>query len=114
MNLEGILIRTQSGHKVLLLEARDRIGGRTYTSVIEGYPYEMGGTWLHWGQPHVWTELSKYGLVDQLEDSAEGLPGVQHSTSYYFEHGKRTVSLAEDVSDWHIFLGGTGELQSHL
>ncbi|KIV97747.1 hypothetical protein PV10_01457 [Exophiala mesophila] len=87
------------GHKVLLLEARDRIGGRTWTSVIEGYPYEMGGTWVHWGQPHIWTELSKYDMVDQLEDSAKGLPGVQHSTSYYFEHGKRTVSLAEDADN---------------
>ncbi|KID93850.1 flavin-containing amine oxidoreductase, partial [Metarhizium majus ARSEF 297] len=32
------------GLKVLLLEARDRIGGRSWSSNIEGYPYEMGGT----------------------------------------------------------------------
>jgi NADPH-dependent 2,4-dienoyl-CoA reductase/sulfur reductase-like enzyme len=40
----------QRGFKVALLEARDRIGGRTWTSVIEGFPYEMGGTWIHWEQ----------------------------------------------------------------
>ncbi|THY91357.1 monoamine oxidase N, partial [Aureobasidium pullulans] len=34
-----------SGLKVLLLEARDRIGGRSWSSNIEGYPFEMGGTW---------------------------------------------------------------------
>lgn len=60
----------------------------------------MGGTWIHWGQPHVYTELSRYGLVDQLEDSAEARPGADHTISYYFEHGKRDVSAAEDVSDF--------------
>ncbi|RYP09168.1 hypothetical protein DL764_001439 [Monosporascus ibericus] len=36
---------TVAGLDVLLLEARDRIGGRTWSSDIEGYPYELGGTW---------------------------------------------------------------------
>lgn len=35
---------TSIGHKVLLLEARDRIGGRTWSSNIGGYPFELGGT----------------------------------------------------------------------
>lgn len=36
--------------KVLLIEARDRIGGRTWTAkVLEDL--EMGGAWVHWGQP---------------------------------------------------------------
>ena len=34
--------------KVLLLEARDRIGGRTWTASAFGENLEMGGTWLHW------------------------------------------------------------------
>ncbi len=57
---------TVRGHKVLLLEARDRIGGRTWTSVIDGFKYEMGGTWISWKQPHVYSELSRYGMKDQL------------------------------------------------
>jgi phytoene dehydrogenase-like protein len=96
----------REGHKVLLLEARDRIGGRTWTSVIEGYPYEMGGTWVHWGQPHVWTEISRYNLVDQLEDSAETPPGVTHKISYYFEHGRNDLSAEEDVRtplNFHVY-----------
>jgi NADPH-dependent 2,4-dienoyl-CoA reductase/sulfur reductase-like enzyme len=31
------------GLKVLLLEGRDRIGGRSWSSNIQGYPFEMGG-----------------------------------------------------------------------
>ncbi|KAJ9645050.1 hypothetical protein H2199_003054 [Coniosporium tulheliwenetii] len=41
-----------SGLKVLLLEARDRIGGRSWSSNINGYSFEMGGTWVSWEQPH--------------------------------------------------------------
>lgn len=58
-----------AGNNVLLLEARDRIGGRSWSSNIDGYAYEMGGTWVHWHQPFVWRELRRYGMMDQLEVS---------------------------------------------
>jgi len=58
-----------AGVKVLLLEARDRIGGRTYTSRLHGQNVEMGGTWIHWSQPHVFHEIHRYGLQDQLKRS---------------------------------------------
>jgi monoamine oxidase len=50
------------GHKVLVLEARDRIGGRTWVDRRLGTELEMGGTYVHWHQPHVWTEIMRYGL----------------------------------------------------
>ncbi|KAL6352296.1 hypothetical protein LRP88_14409 [Fusarium phalaenopsidis] len=50
------------GHHVLLLEGRDRIGGRTWTSNVDGHLYEMGGTWIHWEQPHVYREMARYNL----------------------------------------------------
>ncbi|KAH8886575.1 amine oxidase [Thozetella sp. PMI_491] len=58
------------GKNVLLLEARDRIGGRTWTAKIDGHNYEMGGTWVHWLQPHVWAEVTRYGLVDNIKASS--------------------------------------------
>ena len=36
------------GLKVLLVEARDRIGGRTWTAKAFDEEFEMGGTWVHW------------------------------------------------------------------
>ncbi|CAF0740361.1 unnamed protein product [Adineta ricciae] len=47
---------------VLLIEARDRIGGRTFTTKLGDQQYEMGGGWIHWSQPHVWSEITRYGL----------------------------------------------------
>jgi monoamine oxidase len=34
------------GHDVLVLEGRDRVGGRSYTSNIAGVPVDMGGTFV--------------------------------------------------------------------
>ncbi|KAH7010206.1 amine oxidase [Ilyonectria destructans] len=50
------------GKKTLLIEARDRLGGRTWHATIDGFNYEIGGTWLHWHMPHIYREISLYGL----------------------------------------------------
>lgn len=52
------------GHSVLLLDARDRIGGRAWSAKGKHQEYEMGGGWIHHLQPHVWAELSRYGLTE--------------------------------------------------
>ncbi|KAI6764090.1 hypothetical protein HG530_007879 [Fusarium avenaceum] len=55
------------GLSVLLVEARDRIGGRTWTSRELEEDIEMGGTWIHWNQPHVYSELDRYGLHHKIK-----------------------------------------------
>ncbi|GAA3547616.1 NAD(P)/FAD-dependent oxidoreductase [Amycolatopsis ultiminotia] len=52
----------RQGLRVVVLEARDRLGGRVWTDHRLGRDLEMGGTWLHWVQPHVWAEVTRYGL----------------------------------------------------
>ncbi len=37
----------KSGHDVLMLEASERIGGKTHTIMVNNHPIELGGTWLH-------------------------------------------------------------------
>lgn len=53
---------SRSGQRVAVLEARDRIGGRTWYGSRLGRELELGGTWVHWTQPHVWAELARYGI----------------------------------------------------
>ncbi len=53
---------SRRGFEVTVLEARNRIGGRTFTADFNGEPTDMGGTWVHWMQPHVWSELRRYGV----------------------------------------------------
>jgi len=44
--LAGARELTRLGHDVLVLEGRDRVGGRSYTSHIAGVPVDMGGTFV--------------------------------------------------------------------
>jgi monoamine oxidase len=51
-----------AGIDVTVYEARDRVGGRAWThEVLGGHALEMGATWVHWMQPFVWTEITRYG-----------------------------------------------------
>ncbi|KAK1463670.1 lysyl oxidase-like protein 2/3/4 [Colletotrichum cuscutae] len=68
-----------SGTRVLLLEGRDRIGGRTWTANALGEDFEMGGTWrTNRHQPHVFTEIHRYGLQSNLKTSS-GTAAVEHT-----------------------------------
>ncbi|KAI5359720.1 Putative amine oxidase, FAD/NAD(P)-binding domain superfamily [Septoria linicola] len=84
-----------SGLKVLLLEAPDCIGGRSWSSNIDGYPFEMGGTWVSWGQPHVWREICRYNMRSELELSYDFSSGVNHFT-LTSKDGTRNMSHEEE------------------
>ncbi|KAJ5103939.1 hypothetical protein N7532_004468 [Penicillium argentinense] len=85
-----------AGFKVLLVEARDRIGGRSWSSNIDGYPYEMGGTWVHWHQPHVWREISRYDLRKELEPSFDFSRGVNH---FQLRTNQGSTTMSHDEED---------------
>ena len=38
---------TQAGVDCVVLEARDRIGGRLHTANLDGAPVDLGGSWIH-------------------------------------------------------------------
>lgn len=50
-----------AGHSVIVVEARDRIGGRTHSERQGDHVVEYGGTWVHWTQPYIWMEILRYG-----------------------------------------------------
>lgn len=84
------------GLKTLLIEGRDRIGGRSWSSNIDGYPFEMGGTWVSWGQPHVWREISRYDMRHELELSYDFSQGV-NCFAFGSATGKRDMSHEDEV-----------------
>lgn len=81
--------------KILLIEARDRIGGRTWTANVSGEKVEMGGTWVHWNQPHVYNEIHRYGLHAKLKTSSGTL---LPETQYY----KPAVGAIQSVSPLEV------------
>lgn len=48
----------KQGYSVIVLEARDRIGGRTWTDHRLGVPLDMGGAWIHGVDGNPLTQLA--------------------------------------------------------
>src|SRR2546421_13101595 len=51
----------RAGLGVLVLEARGRVGGRTWTDRRLGHDLELGGTRGHWVQPHTGARVTRNG-----------------------------------------------------
>jgi len=61
-----------AGLRTLIVEARNRLGGRTFTTRVDGELFELGGTWVHSTQPHVFAEATRYGL--ELVETQDEIP----------------------------------------
>ncbi|MEV6678986.1 FAD-dependent oxidoreductase [Streptomyces erythrochromogenes] len=54
---------TQAGHSVVVIEANDRVGGRTVNlDVCDGVITEGGGQWVGPGQDRVWALMDELGI----------------------------------------------------
>jgi monoamine oxidase len=54
------------GLKVIVLEARDRIGGRIWTDFSTGWPLDMGASWIHGVTGNPITKLARDFRLDVL------------------------------------------------
>lgn len=76
-----------AGATVIVLEARDRVGGRTETIEVDGIPVDIGGQWVGPGQDRL------YALADEL-----GVPTFAQPTA----------------GDTVLLRGGTAQRIGHL
>lgn len=76
-------------YKVLILEGRDRMGGRTWYDKRLGRYLEMGGTYVHWFQPHIWAEITRYNL------EVVKVPALNEA--YWIANGKRNSGTQHEM-----------------
>lgn len=101
---------TNAGVDCTVFEARDRIGGRTFTDDFDGTPIDLGGSWIHnpGGNP-----LSR--LADQFGLSRAS--GDFRADMVHYEIGVGRVSPEEEeaLRDWyHQFEIGLEQFASQL
>ena len=94
------------GRRTLLLEARDRLGGRTWSAGWNGFPIEYGGAWVHWHQPFTFSELTKAGLSLSIGDDtgrAHWHVGAERRTG--------TIEQRDEIArrGWDRFVEGVRE-----
>jgi monoamine oxidase len=97
---------TLGGASVVLLEARDRLGGRTWTDSWNGTAIERGGGWVHWHQPHVWTEITRAGLSVEVSEDPE-------VAGWFVGDQRRSATIQERDAiaerGWNQFVDGVAE-----
>lgn len=63
--LTAALRLKQAGHSVALLEARDRVGGRTFTVMHDdGTWIDRGGAWIGPGQDRIYALMDEFGVPE--------------------------------------------------
>ncbi len=94
------------GRSVLLLEARERLGGRTWTAPWAGTSIEYGGAWVHWHQPHTWSEITRAGLKVNVSADAD-------VAAWYVGEQRRSGAVAErdEIArrGWDRFVDGVAQ-----
>jgi monoamine oxidase len=93
----------REGHTVLVLEARDRIGGRVNTNrTLSPHPIELGAEFLHGDEVVTWDYVEAFGL--------RTLEAGIGSTSYVHSNGK-----LQDATTWQREMTGIdGSLEDVL
>ncbi|KAK7211512.1 hypothetical protein V2G26_018690 [Clonostachys chloroleuca] len=101
-----------AGRSVLVVEGRDRVGGRTYTIKHEGFNYEMGGTWVHHTQPYTYRELMRYDLHTKLIKTRDDTQANNYF-SINVPGSKRDISneLSSEIIGkvWRLFVDIDGQ-----
>ncbi|MBL8779179.1 MAG: flavin monoamine oxidase family protein [Acidimicrobiales bacterium] len=77
-----------AGHSVVVVEARDRVGGRTLNDEIDGVTVEIGGQWVGPGQDRILNLIAELGLVTH--------PTYDRGASVFELSGTRKVSKGDN------------------
>lgn len=93
----------KSGISVLVLEARDRIGGRAFTDTSLGVAWDRGCSWLHASKVNPWVSYARQNgfdltvdqLIPRIYDGAKRLGGAE--TGGLFALGGRMRLELEDA-----------------
>jgi phytoene dehydrogenase-like protein len=99
----------KNGYRTLVLEARDRLGGRTFTTEFEGSRIELGGTWIHNTQPFAWTEAERYGL--EIKETPGAVPDVMQMVSRDGRRFNLTLEQSVEVAQgWDAYCAAAREI----
>jgi len=130
--LSAARVLTQAGQRVVVLEARKRIGGRVWTNrTWEDMPVDLGASWIHGHEGNPLTELARQfevptavtryesvtpyneqGAPYKLQDVARVLKafddlkaGLAREEQSFMAEGRAPVALSAAIEQWQQTAG---------
>ncbi|MFF5250995.1 flavin monoamine oxidase family protein [Streptomyces leeuwenhoekii] len=83
---------SRAGHDVVVIEGRDRVGGRIHTVEVAGVPVDAGATWVAPGHTAVRDLARRFGC--------EFVPQSQPGKGVMSFGGKRKIESATSMAPW--------------
>jgi monoamine oxidase len=68
----------------LILEARDRLGGRTFTDTSLGAPFDAGALYIHWAERNPWRDIARELKIPVVDSSSIS------GGSQFFDNGSQS------------------------
>lgn len=110
-----------AGMEVTVLEARDRIGGRTWTDTSLGVPIDLGGAWIHGPENNTLTELADSAGARRVETDFDNpvvfqdgrelsAEVVQNTLMRWQEVTKELAPLSEEAGEDESVANGLAEV----
>lgn len=105
--LTAALRLKQAGRSVVLLEARDRVGGRTFTEALpDGTWIDRGGAWVGPGQDRIKALMAEYGVREYKQYvDGDAMMVVDGKTHRY------SGTIPWSMSPWAVANLGAGLLE---
>ncbi len=121
--------------RYILIEARERAGGRLWTNTELGQPFDAGGAYIHFAERNPWSEIAAEAGVDArggqrlwsgsiayrngvalaAEQAAERWSGMRKVAEAYDDvEERRDVSLAEALREEEQPIRDLGRIQAQM
>jgi monoamine oxidase len=98
-----------AGKRVLVCEARNRIGGRVWSTPVDGYPLELGAEWIHGDAVSTWQWVHRLGLATTTAHLWQGRriwhAGALHTPSDVAAHAPMVAQLVHIEDEIAAYAG---------
>ncbi|MFJ4160833.1 flavin monoamine oxidase family protein [Microbacterium testaceum] len=87
--LAAARLLAQAGHRVVVLEARDRVGGRVFTDRTEGHVTDRGASWIHGIRDSPVAAAARAFGMPMVEFTVGGYQPDSRPLTYFDAEGRR-------------------------